>query len=165
MGIFHFGVDIGHGPLIIIGQNHTMADQDQKRQDPKLKSDVSIYHWSTDLLSSLLMVCLSGRWQNCLSWGLIDFDNKFRSAVLNGINTNRALGLPVWPDGKATDNTWKIGSWTDLIVDAFPVCGIAAAVHCVEQNRICFNAKGRINRWRPLILLPKLISCPLPERV
>ena len=60
MGIFHFGEDIGHGPLIIIGQNHTMADQDQKRQDPKLKSDVSIYHWSTDLLSSLLMVCLSG---------------------------------------------------------------------------------------------------------
>ncbi len=37
--------NIGHGPLIIIGQNHTMADQDQKQQDPKLKSDVSIYHW------------------------------------------------------------------------------------------------------------------------
>ena len=60
MGIFHFGVDIGHGPFIIIGQNHTMADQDQKQQDPKLKSDVSIYHWSTDLLSCLLMGTFSG---------------------------------------------------------------------------------------------------------
>lgn len=44
----------------------------------------------------------------CLSWGLIDFEDKFRSAALNGVDTKRAPGFAVWPDRKVADNTHKI---------------------------------------------------------
>jgi hypothetical protein len=43
--IIGFGVGIEQWPLKIIGQNRAAADQDQKQQVPKLKSDGSIYHW------------------------------------------------------------------------------------------------------------------------
>jgi hypothetical protein len=44
----------------------------------------------------------------CLSWGLIDFDDEFRQAVLNGVYAKRPLGLTVRPDGNVTRHTCEI---------------------------------------------------------
>jgi hypothetical protein len=46
----------------------------------------------------------------CLSWGLIDFDDEFRQAVLNGVYAKRPLGLTVRSDGNFTRKARKIFS-------------------------------------------------------
>jgi hypothetical protein len=77
-GIFRFGVGIGHWQLKIIAQNRTAADQDQKQQDLKLKNHVSIYDSRSGLLSCLLVAYPPHDCQSCLTWELINFDNKSR---------------------------------------------------------------------------------------
>jgi hypothetical protein len=88
---------------------------------------------------------------------LINFHDKFQSALFDGIDNKGANCLSVRLDGYFPGNAIKINGTSDHPVDASLVAWCFAAFHCIEQQVDLFSPINVFLYNHPYHLLTQLI--------